>query len=61
MAITAVIVKKIITDIYDKILFIIIPHKIKYLIRTKLNLKNSIKKLLKLFLSVLTGHDVILI
>ena len=61
MAITAVIVKKIITDIYDKILFIIIPHKIKYLIRTKLNLKNSFKKLLKLFLLVLTGHDVILI
>ena len=60
-AIIAVIVKKIATDIYDKILFIIIPHIIKYLIRTKLNLKNSFKKLIKLLLLVLTGHDVILI
>ena len=60
-AIIAVIVKKIVTDIYNKILFIIIPHIIKYLIRTKLNLKNSFKKLIKLLLLVLTGHDVILI
>lgn len=60
-AIIAVTVKKNVTNIYDKIFFIIIPHIIKYLIRIKLNLKNSFKKLIKFLLLVLTGHDVILI